>query len=501
MSQPPPTSYSPAGRFRIALDVTVRTLLVVAVMVMLNYLGAQFFRAFYLSSQTNTPLSSHTAAVLATVTNKVTITLYYDTHDSENFYSTLVELAKQYADANRNITYRTVDYVTDPGEAEKVKQQFDLPGPPTSPNAPPNKDLIIFSAGDRHDVVPGEVIVKTQLQATGPMDPTDHRIPFRRKPISFNGEVMFTTKLYALTHGAALKVYYLQGHGESSITDTGDSGFNKFGLQLVQNDLAVANLELLGDAEVPMDCSLLIIAAPVRQFAPAELQKIDRYLTQGGRLLVLFNLDSLRLGHPLGLEPILQHWGVNVVPSYVKDPQAIDDQGLIVQKFTPKTFVEPLTQLALEMILPRPVGKVDWSSPPPNAPEVTELAFSSDYATLAGDPGATARSYPLIVSVEQKPVAGVANPRGNTRIVVAGDSYFLDNHFIDAAANRDFINYAVNWLVDRQQLVAGIEPRPVQEYRILLTQNQQRQLFWLLLAGLPGAVLAVGWCVWFVRRK
>ena len=501
MSQTPPTSFSPAGRFRIALDVVVRTVIVAAVMVMLNYLGTQLFRTFYLSSQTNTTLSSHTLAVLGTVTNQVTITLYYDTHDSENFYSTLLALAKQYADANHNITFRTVDYETDPGEAEKVKLQFDLPGQPTSPNSPPNKDLVIFSCGDRHDVVPGEVIVRTQLEATGPVDPVEKRIPFRRKPIAFNGEVMFTTKLYALTHGAALKAYYLQGHGESSLTDTGDRGFNKFGLQLVQNDLAVVNLELLGDTEVPMDCSLLIIAAPVRQFAPAELQKIDRYLSQGGRLLVLFNIDSLRLGQPLGLEPILQRWGVNVLPTYVKDPQAMGDQNLIINRFAPKTFVEPLTELYLDMVLPRPVGKVDWSSPPPNAPEVTELAYSSDYSTLAGDPGATARSYPLIVSVEQKPVAGVNNPRGNTRIVVVGDSYFLCNQLIDAGANRDFINYAVNWLMDRQQLVAGIESRPVHEYRILLTQTQQRQLRWLLLAGLPGAVLALGGCVWFVRRK
>ncbi len=72
---------------------------------------------------------------------------------------------------------------------------------------------------------------------------------------------------------------------------------------------------------------------------------------------------------------------------------------------------------------------------------------------------------------------------------------------ISAAANRDFLTYAINWLCDREQLLTGIGPRPVTEFRLLLTQKQQRELNWLLLAALPGAVLAFGWLVWLVRRR
>jgi hypothetical protein len=132
---------------------------------------------------------------------------------------------------------------------------------------------------------------------------------------------------------------------------------------------------------------------------------------------------------------------------------------------------------------------------------VEELAWASPAAVLAGEFSGAARSYPLIASVEQKPLAGVANPRGSTRLVVAGDSLFLDNQLIDAAANRDFLDYALNWLVDRQELAAGINPRPVTEYRLLLTRPQQRQMTWLLLGALPGGVLLLGWLVWLVRRR
>ena len=497
-------SFSPASRWRIGLDTVVRTALVLAVVVMANYLAAQFDQRFYLSSQTHVALSSRTLTVLNSLTNQVAVTLYYDTHDPNNFYQTLLTLANEYHEANKNISVRTVDYITDPGMAEKVKEQYDLPGSAASPNAPPGKNLIIFASGDRHDVVPGEAIVKYTLERTAPDDPKQKELQFRRKPVTFNGEVMFTSKLLALAHAQPLKAYFLQGHGESSLADNDENGYAKFGLALVQNDLIVNNLELTGDTEVPADCSLLIIAAPIKPLGEAELQRIDKYLQQGGRLLAFFNFDQLSRP-PTGLEPVLQRWGINVVNvrnCYVKDPQyAIGDWGVQVRKFNQKSFVNPLTQLALEMVLPRPVAKVDWANPPANAPQVDELAFSSDTSVVASDTLATPRSYPLIAAAEQKPAVGVASPRGNTRLVVAGDSLFLDNQLIDAAANRDFLNYAVNWLLNRQELLEGISPRPVTEYRLLLTQKERLQLNWLLLGALPGGVMIFGWLVWLVRRK
>ncbi len=481
-----------------------RTLLVLAVMVMLNYLGARFFHRFYLSSQTRIELSSRTLGILNSLTNQMTVTLYYDTHDAGNFYPTLLALANEYRAANKNISVRTVDYVNNPAEAAKIKEQYNLPGEASSPNSPPAKDLIIFACGDRHDTVPGEAIVSFQtglMNTNDPdFDPNEKRIQLGKKPVAFNGEVMFTSKLLALAHAQPLKVYFLQGHGESLLTETKDNGYAKFGLTLIQNDLIVYNLELNGDAEVPMDCSLLIIAAPIRQFDIPELQKIDKYLAQGGRLFALFNFDSAQT--PTGLEPILQKWGVNVLSTYVKDPQnSIGDQLVVVRLFNPKTFLNPLTQLALEMVLPRPVTKVDWANPPANAPQVDELVLTGETSTLAGDNASSPRSYPLIEAIEQKPVAGVSNPRGNTRIVVAGDSLFLDNQLIEAGANRDFVNYTVNWLVDRSELLGGIGPRPVTEFRLNLTRSQRQQIGWLLLVALPGAVLCLGGMVWFVRRK
>ena len=156
MSRPQgPPSFARIQRWKTGMDRMVRCLIVLATVVMVNVFASRYYHRFYLSSQTHVALSSRSLAIANSITNQVTVTLYYDTQDSANFYSTLYALACEYHEANPNITVRTVDYERDPGEAEKVKKEFDLPGTPESPNAPPNKDLVIFSSGKQHDYVPG----------------------------------------------------------------------------------------------------------------------------------------------------------------------------------------------------------------------------------------------------------------------------------------------------------------------------------------------------------
>jgi ABC-2 type transport system permease protein len=480
-------SFSPASRWKTGFDVVLRTALVLVVMLMLNYLGAEFFQRYYLSSQTRVALSSRTVSVLQSITNTVNVTLYYDRKDE--FFPDIAALLNEYRAVNKDITIRVVDYIRDAGAAEQVKEQYKL-------NGIADKNLVIFDYDGRVKMVSGDALTTYTLKEV----PNEKEREFRKQPVSFNGEEMFTAMLLALQNPHPLRAYYLQGHGEPSLRDTGDFGYMKFLSTLQQDYVTVTNLELLGDSDVPMDCNLLIIAGPASAFTGPELQKIDRYLTEGGRLLLLFNYASVQ--HPTGLEPILQRWGINVPASIVQDPKnTITGQDVVVRRFAHHPVMDALEQLSIQMVLPRPVEEVIWQNPPANPPDVTELAFTSPDATLAGEPGEPPRSYPLIAAAEQKPSPGVATPRGTTRIIVAGDSIFLGNHYIDGGANRDFLNSAANWLLDRPQLLKGIGPRPVTEFRLLLTQQQQLHLRWLLLGALPGGVLLLGWLVWLVRRK
>jgi hypothetical protein len=480
-------SFSPGRRWKIGFDVIVRTVLVLAVVVMANYLGARFFGRFYLSSQTQVKLSPRTLGVVHSITNHIMVTVYYDKTDDG--YDSIIALLNEYRSANPNISVKTVDYVRDAGEAQKIKEQYKL-------SSATDKDLVIFDCGGHVKTVNGDALTQVKLEEV----PNATEREFRRKPIAFNGEMMFTSMLLAVVNPKPLKAYFLQGDGEPSLTDSGDTGYFKFGATLAESYIATEPLQLLGDSGVPDDCNLLIIAGPRSAFSEAELQKIDQYLAQGGRLFMLFNYFSIK--HPTGLEPILARWGVNVVADIVVDHKnTTSGQDVVVYNFSSHPVVNPLTQLALQLILPRPVSRMDWQNPPADAPKVDELAFSSPQSTLMGDPTAAPLSYPLMAAVEQKAIPGVANTRGTTRIIVAGDSFFLGNRQIESGANRDFVGYAANWLLDRTVLLEGIGPRPVTEFRLTMTRAQQKNVRWLLLGALPGGVLVLGWLVWLVRRK
>ena len=481
-------SFSAASRWQIGLDVALRTALVLAVVVMVNYLGSRFYHRFFLSAQTSVKLSSRTVTALHSVTNAVKVTLFFDTANEE-FYPDIVALLNEYRAVNKNISIRTVDYVQDPGEAEKVKAQYKLAGAD-------NKDLVIFDCNDRVKTVSGAAITQYTLEQV----PNEKEREFRKKPVAFSGEKIFTAMLMALQNAQPLRAYFLQGHGEPSLTDNGNFGYLKFASVLQQNSIVVTNLELPDTAEIPMDCNLLVIAAPAAAFADSELQKIGQYLAQGGRLLLLFDYASLK--HPTGLEEVLRRWGINVLADIVQDPQnTITGQDIKVRSFGDHPVVNSLADFSLQLVLPRPVEKINLPNPPVNAPEVTQLALTGPNATLTGDRSDPPRSYSLIAAAEQKPTPGVANLRGNTRLIVAGDSIFLGNYYIEGGANRDFLNSAANWLLDRPQLIEGIGPRPITEFRLLMTQHQQQQLRWLLLGALPGGVLFFGWLVWLVRRQ
>jgi hypothetical protein len=494
-------SFSTANRWRIGFDVVLRTLLVVAVAGMLNYLGARFVYRFHWSAQTQTTLAPRSLAVLHTLTNHVDVTLYYDR--SDDFYPDIVSLLKEYSTANKNIVVRTVDYLRDAGAAEAVMKKYGQHFPPSA-----DTNLVIFDCGGHVQVVTGDKILNYQTKFHGVQEQPGNaglrQLEFERKIESFNGEQLFTSSLLAVANAVPLKAYYLRGHKEISLTDADSFGFQKFAQDVVlQNSIELSYLDAVGGSGVPADCNLLIIGAPSVPYGEEDLQQISRYLREGGHLLVMLAANSQ--GHPTGLEDLLRRfWNVDVKDDVVQDfTRTTTSQGydVVVDQYGRHPLVNGLRQVQLELIQPRPVLKIPASSQAASAPEVDELFGTTPAGKLVYNAAEPPHAYALACAVEQKPVTGVATPRGNTRIVVVGDATFLANGLIDRGGNRDFLDAALNWLCDRTLLVEGVGPRPVTDFRLHITRHQQRQLSWLLLAALPGGVLGLGCLVWLVRRK
>ncbi len=491
----PQSSFSPRRKWTIAFNVTLATIAMFAILVGVNYLSSRYFyKRIYLSSDTRVQLSPRTLSVLKGLTNDVEITIYYN--KEEPLYADIVNVLQEYQAHSRKLKVKTVDYLRNLGAAAALQAKHYM-------GSVTNKDFIIFESNGHRDIAPGYWL--NQYKFDWQQSTNDTKLYINQRRIAFNGEMIFTAKLFALTQANPLKAYFLQGHGERVPTDTGDEGCSKLAEVFHRNYIVTAPLDnLLGTNAVPLDCNLLVINGPKGEFQEAELEKISQYLDQGGRLFALFDHNSVE--HNLGLEDVLAKWNVRVTHSTVLDPDyAVGDskgKAFSVSALTLHDVMKPLLGQQLEILLPRPIQRIKAPSQSgADETQVTELAFSSTNSVLDSNPNGDRRGYPLMAAVEKGVPKGVVTQRGATRMLITGDSFFLNNHIIDFTPNEDFADAAVNWLLERTIFLVGVGPRPVSEYQLLMNPGQINAVKGLLLGAIPGGILLFGGLVWLRRRK
>jgi hypothetical protein len=327
----------------------------------------------------------------------------------------------------------------------------------------------------------------------------------------FRGEQLFTSALLNVTQHAVVRSYFLQGHGEHSL-DTDDQGYSQFATMLENNNIKVSQLApLIGANGVPHDCGLLIIGGPARKFEPEEVLHIQKYLSRGRRMLVLMNsVSPTARVTPVGIEALLYSWNIQVGFDWVQDlgqGQSGDNNVILVGNYGSHPIVRALLNSRIKLIYPRSVSIRPVQQNTPDAPKLTELLFTSLQGRLAvaKDAAGTAEvrktgSIPLAVAAERGGIQGVGSDTGSSRVVAVGESMFVSNMLIGDAANSDFANQIVNWLVSRDSLLAEIGPSPLSEYQLLLTEKQMEQVRWLFMGAIPGAFVVVGFFVWLRRR-
>ena len=105
----------------------------------------------------------------------------------------------------------------------------------------------------------------------------------------------------------------------------------------------------------------------------------------------------------------------------------------------------------------------------------------------------------LAVAVEAGKPQGAKVDIGVTRMVVVGTSSFVDNGSL-AGGNLDFFMNAVNWLLQREQLIA-VGPKVPEEFHLDMSVEQVRAVYGLVIVGMPLAVAVLGLFVWTKRRK
>src|SRR5207247_2594354 len=91
----PAPSFSAGRRFSVGFNVTLATLALLALVVMVNYLGARHFRRWYLTDMANFQLSPLTVSVLRSLTNQVHIVAFFDS--SEPVYKLVEGVLREYS--------------------------------------------------------------------------------------------------------------------------------------------------------------------------------------------------------------------------------------------------------------------------------------------------------------------------------------------------------------------------------------------------------------------
>ncbi|HYG21722.1 MAG TPA: DUF4350 domain-containing protein [Verrucomicrobiae bacterium] len=478
-NDPSQPSFTPRQRFSIGFRVAILVTLCLGVAVMFNYLSGRHFKRFVLSTQNRVELSPRTESLLRLITNTVNVTVYFDRDEPD--FRDVTALLKEYRAVNKQIQVHTIDYLREPGTALQVKEKFNLGGST-------NNNFVIFEYEGRSKIVDAKTLTQVTIEQT-----TNPEAPFRRKPVSFSGEMMFTGALLSVLNPKPMQACYLQGHGEPALTDAGEMGYQTFASVLRQNYIDVRPLSLLGTNEVPDDCNLLIIAGPVNELPQVELTRVDKYLSDGGRLLALF--DARSAAKATGVESILSRWGVFVGQDLVVDPNAlVTGKDLVINTFTLHPAVNGAIGTGLYMVVPRPVSDGESDLP------ARGIAYTTDAAYLYSDKSKAPARRSVAVAVDDIG-QGIVKARGVTRMVVIGDSFLWSNGHIEKAGNRDFLNSAVSWLADRTYVLEGTGPKPVSEFRLVITESRMQTLQWILLAGVPGGILLFGCFIWLARRK
>lgn len=474
-------------------------LLAIVLWGMANYIGARYYERQHMAKDNILELSQLTRERVRLIDEPVEITLMLESNHRDFVY--VDNLLREYKGLNPNLRITRVDPEWHRARASELARTYVLR--PTDENED-GRELtraVVFDANGVTRVVPIDQVVlravPTELERRQDTKVIERHVAQRSRKW-YNGEQAFTGALHAVTNRKETKVYFLQGNGERDPEAFGDSvGYGSAGQRLEMDNLRIESLVVGSVTRVPEDCGLLVIAGPREEIASADLDMVERYLESGGRLLVMLDANTKS-----GLEDRLLAWGIRVGHGVVVDPVGRGTGTLTVDTYLPHPVTDGLDGYAVSFMLPRPVGAADAEDESVAVTTLLESRRSSwveSDGTIAGavfDPK-TDEPGPISLAVAAIHGKDVDDP-ANARLVVFGDSFFLQNSQRGGAL--ELLGRSAAWLLDREADIQ-LARRPMEEMRLSMGPEKTAQLAVVLLAGIPGLAMLLGGMVWLRRRN
>ena len=310
--------------------------------------------------------------------------------------------------------------------------------------------------------------------------------------------------------GTTRTVCFVTGSGEHAIDDTERDGLSQFKDLLAKDEYQSKSVDLLQKAEVPADCTTLVIAGPTHDYQQPQVDAIKTYVENGGR--AFFMLDPpIQFGRSEiaandALTGLLQSWGVTMDKDMILDLNPIGQiaglgpQVALVSTYSSQPIVAQMRGSAVGFPLSRSMQIKDTGK------ASVEKLFDSSSSSLAtsnlnspevsvADPNN--KKGPLTIAAAGTYSTGKQNSQG--RFVVTGSSSWAANRFLGFNGNGDLALNAVNWLSSDEDLIS-IRPKQQDDRRITMTRAQLNLVRATSQFVLPLMVVVAGTLVWWKRR-
>lgn len=284
-------------------------------------------------------------------------------------------------------------------------------------------------------------------------------------------EVQLTNRLQQLTSNRTAKVYFLQGHGEPSISE-GQGGLSQAIGALGDKNYTAQPLNLIQQSSVPKDATVVAVVGPKRALFAQEVKALSDYLNQGGSLLLMLSPNT-----DPGLNSLLNNWGITLDNRLIVDPDGAA-AGLgpavpLVNNYGQHPITKDFGNGISFYSGARPI-----ESRPVTGVQATPILLTSPQSWAESDLKSqnlqfdqdSDRRGPLTLGLAlTRPIKSQSNsgqPETKTqpqpteaRLVVIGNSDFATNGLFEQQLNGDVFLNSVSWLGNQDEQSLSIRPK------------------------------------------
>ncbi|NQU40197.1 MAG: GldG family protein [Lentisphaerae bacterium] len=482
-------------RVATGLNVILSLILATAAVLIVDVMASRHYARWDISRQRYYQLSDKSQQLLLSLKGQVQVVVFFQ-HGQRHFEDVKALLKEyEYAASRSQALALNVEFVDPDRDLSRVRalaSDYDVEDP----------NVVVFDCEGRRQYVELSDIVTYETRVE-----QGHIV---KELVSFHGEQAFSSAIHAVVQPEKPVIYFLAGHGERGISDYSPAaGFSAAARALRRDNLEVRSLIPAAVGGIPADCDVLVVAGPSKQLSREEVELVADYLNRNGRALFLLDPYSRS-----GLDGLLERWGVRVAEEVVVG-MTLTGRELVVSNYGDHPITRNLRNVQTMFYLPRmlqPVAALNGGAHQVDRPTVTILASNSEKGWAEADPETRPPHFdeaadqrgpvPLALAVERGTVAGLDVEIKPTRLVVIGDSYFVSNGSLKAGVggNIDFFMSSVNWLLEREELMA-ISARDPQRVELGLDRHLVQLLFLLSVVGVPGLVALTGGLIWWKRRR